>query len=76
MIIQTTTDVNSSTATGVRQASSFLDFIKRVDRKYDDNTKQIFLVLDNTSIHKSKIVKETLARYHPSTFGISSDQNA
>ncbi len=27
--------------------------------------KQIFLVLDNASIHKSKIVKETLARYHP-----------
>ena len=43
----------------------FLDFIKRVDRKYDNTIKQIFLVLDNASIHKSKIVKEILARYHP-----------
>jgi len=44
----------------------FLDFIKRVERKYDDNgMKQIFLVLDNATIHKSKIVKETLARYYP-----------
>ena len=49
-----------------KTSKQFLDFIKRVDRKYDDNgVKQIFLVLDNASIHKSKIVKETLARYHP-----------
>jgi len=27
--------------------------------------KQIFLVLDNVSIHKSNKVKEKLARYHP-----------
>ena len=44
----------------------FLDFIKRmVDQKYDSNIKQIFLILDNASIHKSNIVKETLARHHP-----------
>jgi len=42
----------------------FLDFIKRVDRKYDNTIKQIFLVLDNASIHKSKIVKEIPDRYH------------
>ena len=30
----------------------FLDFIKRiVDRKYDSNVKQIFVILDNISIH-------------------------
>ena len=41
-------------------------FIKRVDQqKYDNNIKQIFLVLDNLSIHKSNKVKETLSRYHP-----------
>jgi len=42
----------------------FLDFIKRVvDQKYNDrNIKQIFLILDNVSIHKSNKVKETLTR--------------
>jgi hypothetical protein len=50
-----------------KTGKQFLDFIKRrVDQKYDDsNIKQIFLVLDNISIHKSNKVKETLARYHP-----------
>jgi transposase len=48
-----------------KTGKQFLDFIKRVDRKYGDNIRQIFLVLDNASIHKSKIVKETIARYHP-----------
>ena len=43
----------------------FLDFIKRVDQKYDSNIKQIFLIFDNAWIHKSNIVKETLDRYHP-----------
>ena len=44
----------------------FLDFIKRrVDQKYDDNIKQIFLILGNSSIHKSNKVKETLAKHHP-----------
>jgi transposase len=43
----------------------FLDFIKRVDQKYDDRIKQIFLVLDNVSIHKSNKVKQTIARCHP-----------
>ena len=42
-----------------------MDFIKRVDQKYDDNIRQIFLVLDNISIHKSNKVKQTIARYHP-----------
>lgn len=48
-----------------KTGKQFLDFIKRVDRKYGDTIRQIFLVLDNASIHKSKIVKETLARYYP-----------
>jgi transposase len=48
-----------------KTGKQFLDFINRVDNKYGDNIKQIFLVLDNASIHKSKIVKETIARYHP-----------
>ena len=47
------------------EGKQFLDFIKRVDQKYDSNVKQIFLILDNASIHKSNKVKETLARHHP-----------
>jgi len=49
-----------------KTGKQFLDFIKRVDQKYNDiNIKQIFLILDNVSIHKSNKVKETLARNHP-----------
>jgi len=48
-----------------KTGKQFLDFIKRVDQKYDSNIKQIFLILDNASIHKSNKVKETLARHHP-----------
>ncbi len=43
----------------------FLDFIDRVDQKYDSSVKQIFLVLDNVSIHKSNKVKQTMAKHHP-----------
>ncbi len=42
--------------------NSFLDFIKRVCQKYNDSIKQIFLVLDNISIHKSNKVKETIVK--------------
>ena len=48
-----------------KTGKQFLDFIKRVDQKYDSSVKQIFLVLDNVSIHKSNKVKQTIARYHP-----------
>ena len=48
-----------------KTGKQFLDFIKKVDQKYDDNVRQIFLVLDNVSIHKSNKVKETLARHNP-----------
>jgi transposase len=43
----------------------FLDFIDRIDQKYDSSVKQIFLVLDNVSIHKSNKVKQTMAKHHP-----------
>ncbi len=48
-----------------KTGKQFLDFINRVDQKYDDNIKQIFLVLDNASIHKSNKVKQTIAKCHP-----------
>jgi hypothetical protein len=37
-----------------KTAEQFLDFIKWIDQKYDNNIKQIFLVQDNISIHKVK----------------------
>ena len=48
-----------------KTGKQFLDFIKRVDQKYGDNIRQIFLVLDNISIHKSNKVKQTIAKYYP-----------
>ena len=48
-----------------KTGKQFLDFIKRVDQKYDDNIRQIFLVLDNISIHKSNKVKQMIAKYYP-----------
>ena len=47
-----------------KTGDQFLDFIKRVDRKYDSSVKQIFLVLDNASIHRSKKVRETIQKHH------------
>lgn len=44
------------------QASNFFDFIKQVNQKYDRSIKQIFLVLDNKTIHKSNKVKENQTR--------------
>ena len=48
-----------------KTGKQFLDFIDRIDKKYDSNVKQIFLVLDNVSIHKSNKVKQTILKYHP-----------
>ena len=48
-----------------KTGKQFLDFIKRMDQKYDDSIKQIFLILDNLSIHKSNKVKAVLSKYHP-----------
>jgi transposase len=48
-----------------KTGKQFLDFIDRIDKKYDSSVKQIFLVLDNVSIHKSNKVKQTMAKNHP-----------
>jgi transposase len=45
-----------------KTSKQFLEFIKLVDRKYDDNGETDISSLDNATIHKSKIVKETLFR--------------
>jgi hypothetical protein len=42
-----------------KTGKQFIDFLKRIDRRYDDkNIQIIFLVLDNISVHNSKIVKK------------------
>ncbi len=42
-----------------KTAKQFTDFLKRVDRRYDNkNIQNIFLVLDNLSTHKSKRVQK------------------
>ena len=43
----------------------FLDFIKQIDQKYNSDIKQIFLGLDNISIHRSKKEPETIQKYYP-----------
>ncbi|MER5176234.1 MAG: IS630 family transposase [Candidatus Nitrosocosmicus sp.] len=48
--------------TGKKQ---FVDFLKRVDRRYDKDILNIFVVLDNLSVHKSKKVKEDISKCCP-----------
>ena len=48
-----------------KTSDQFIDFIKRVDSKYDFNIKTIFVVLDNASIHRSKKTINMITRYYP-----------
>lgn len=48
-----------------KTGKQFLDFIKRINKKYASEIKQIFLVLDNISIHRSKKVRETIEKRYP-----------
>ncbi|HXS60589.1 MAG TPA: transposase [Candidatus Sulfopaludibacter sp.] len=48
-----------------KTGKQFLDFIERVDQKYDSSVKRIYLILDNISIHKSNKVRQTISKYHP-----------
>ena len=41
-----------------KTGKQFIDFLKRIDRRYDKNIQNIFLVLDNLSVHKSKRYKK------------------
>ena len=42
----------------------FLDFVQRVNRKYDSSIKQIFVLQDKVSIHRSKKVRKSIQKYH------------
>ena len=48
-----------------RTGKQFVDFLKRVEKRYDNNIQNIFLVLDNLSVHKSKKVKEEISKCCP-----------
>jgi transposase len=49
-----------------KTAKQFVDFLKRVDKRYDKNIlKNIFVVLDNLSVHKSKKAKDEISRCCP-----------
>ncbi len=47
-----------------KTGKQFVDFLKkRVDKRYDKNIQNIFLVLDNLSAHKSNVVQKEIFRY-------------
>jgi transposase len=49
-----------------KTGKQFIDFLKRVEKRYDKKTVQnIFLVLNNLSVHKSKKAKEEIYKYCP-----------
>ena len=49
-----------------KTAKQFIDFLKkRVDKRYDKNIQNIFVVLDNLSVHKSKRVQKEISKYCP-----------
>ncbi len=49
-----------------KTGKQFVDFLKRVDKRYDDkNIQNIFVVLDNLSAHKSKMVKKEISKDCP-----------
>jgi hypothetical protein len=48
-----------------KTGKQFVDFLKRTDKRFDKNIQNIFVVLDNLSAHKSKMVKEEISKYCP-----------
>ncbi len=48
-----------------KTGKQFVDFLKRVDKRYDKNIQNIFVVLDNLSAHKSKMAKKEMSKCCP-----------
>jgi transposase len=48
-----------------KAGKQFVDFLKRVDRRYNKNIQNIFVVLDNLSAHKSKMVQKEISKRCP-----------
>ena len=45
-----------------KTGKQFVDFLKIIDKRYDKNIQNIFVVLDNLSARKSNMVKKVLAK--------------
>lgn len=48
-----------------RQSSQFIDFLNKVDSLYDPTIKQVFIILDNASIHRSTKTREAMKNKRP-----------
>jgi hypothetical protein len=48
-----------------KTGKQFVVFLKRIEKRYNRNIQNIFFVLDNPSIHKSKKVKEEISKHCP-----------
>ena len=48
-----------------KTSEQFIDFIRRVDTRYDYRIKTIFVVLDNALIHRSKKTRNAIIRDYP-----------
>jgi hypothetical protein len=49
-----------------KTGKQFVDFLRRVDKRYDDkNIQKIFVILDNLSAHKSRMIKEEISERCP-----------
>ncbi len=48
-----------------KTGKQFVDFLKKVNRRYDKNIQNIFVVLDNLSAHKSKMAKKEMSKCCP-----------
>jgi transposase len=47
----------------MKNGHQFIDFLKRVEKRYDITVKNIFVVMDNLSVHKSKKVQKEISKY-------------
>ena len=47
-----------------KKGKQFVYFLKREDRRYDENIQNIFVVLENLSVHKSKKIKDGISKYY------------
>ena len=45
-----------------KTSEQFIDFMRRVDSRYESSIKTIFVILDNASIHRSKKTINTITR--------------
>lgn len=48
-----------------KTSEQFIDFIRRINSKYNSSIKTIFVVLDNASIHRSKKTRNAIVRNYP-----------